>query len=184
MSSATTFLSLPPEIRIKICGLLFYDLISKLLENLYAMFTVFHNEYDTTRDPKRRWNPSFLVVIRTIYTEAISVLYVHAEIVVDLRNGLDYIEMHAGQEYGPRYPYFKGVHLTPLRLATRLKLNIYLDGLEYGASDEMVHLASLEIHIEGGCSDDATLFCEVMETLKARLLSRPSKAFAKLLYPW
>lgn len=267
--SGATFLRLPPEIRLKIYNFLFQLIISELPDNLFAIFTVFDNTYDTTRDlqiqcepyerhmrcphkpistslcghhragwlaslgppilPPKIWTyykfdfaavfmdlkPAFkawvekdkelwgriyagedpfrsgltsiLHVNRNIYHEAIEVLYEHAEIVVHLHDGMDYLEKQNSRDSGmSSYPRFEGVQLTPLSFAKRLKLNIWLHGQEFDNHfDKLIqrlerlmdvlengsNLDFLEIFIDGISSDGSEHFCRVMEILKARLLS-------------
>lgn len=270
-ASGVTFLLLPPEIRLKIYNFLFQLIISELPDNLFAIFTIFDNTYDTTRDlqiqcepyerymrcphkpiskslcghhragwlatlgppdlsrkiwdyykfdfaavfmdlkpafkawaekDKELWgriyageNPfrsgltSVLLVNRMIYHEAVEVLYEHAEIVVHLHDGMDFLEKQNNLESGvSSYPRFEGVQLTPLIFAKRLKLNIWLNGkgsvchfdkliqrlerlmdvLENGSN-----LDFLEIFIDDISSDGSKHFSRIMEVLKARLLSCP-----------
>lgn len=269
--SGATSLRLPPEIRLKIYNFLFQSIISELPDNLFAIFTVFDNTYDTTRalqiqcepyerymrcphkpiskslcghhragllatlgppilSPKiwnyykfdfaavfmdlkpafRAWvekdnelwgriyageNPfrsgltSILLVNRTIFHEAIEVLYEHAEIVVHLHDGMDYLEKQNSLERGmSSYPRFEGVLLTPLIFAKRLKLNIWLDGKGSGLHfDKLIqrlerlmdvlengsNLDFLDIFIDDISSDGSKHFSRVLEVLKARLLSSP-----------
>ncbi|KAJ4419664.1 hypothetical protein N0V82_004859 [Gnomoniopsis sp. IMI 355080] len=271
MPSAATFLLLAPEIRITIYGFLFQALIADLPDKLFAVFSVFDNTYDTTRDFKTECKPSFLrvrcphkpistwlcghhaagllafngpprlsckvfrhykldreavmlsmnpqfkawhqkdkefgariyagenpfrssvtsilLVNRTIYFEAISVLYEHAEIVINLRNGSDFLEKHNNPESEPFYPRFEGVKLTPLSFVRILKLNIWLDGMESSNSPKIIQrldflmdalgncssVESLEIFIDGGGTDDRRQVSKVVEVLKTRLLLRPKK---------
>lgn len=270
-SSGASFSRLPPEIRLKIYNFLFQSIISELPDNLFVIFTVFDNTYDTTSDlriqcepyerymrcphkpismslcshhragvlatigpPKlspKIWNyykfdfaavfmdlkPAFkawvekdkelwgriyagenpfrsgltsiLLVNRTIYHEAIEVLYEHAEIVIHLHDGMDYLEKQNSLESGvSSYPRFQGVQLTPLKFAKRLKLNIWLDGKGSGRqSNKLIqrleslmdvlengsNLDFLEIFMDDISSGGSKHFSRLMEVLKARLSSSP-----------
>lgn len=271
--SGATFLLLPPEIRLKIYNFLFQSIISDLPDNLFAIFTIFDNTYDTTRDlqiqcepyerhircphkpismslcshhragwvatmgpprlPPKVWqyykfdyaavfmdikpafkawvekdremwgriyageNPfrsgltSILLVNRTIYHEAVKVLYEHAEIVVHLHEGLDYLEKQNGLEGRVSYPCFEGVQVTPLIFAKRLKLNISLNGMDsIHHIDQLIqrlerlmdvlencsHLESFEIFVDYIYSDGKNKHCSrVMEVIKARLVKSRSQ---------
>lgn len=277
--SGATFSLLPPEVRLKIYNFLFQTIISDLADNLFAIFTVFDNTYDTTRDlqiqcepyeqhmrcphrpistslcshhragllatmepprlspkvwqyykfdfaavfmdvkpafktwvekDKEMWgrvhageNPfrsgltSILLVNRTIYHEAVKVLYEHAEIVVHLHEGLDYLEKQNRLECRVSYPRFEGVHLTPFIFAKKLKLNISLNGVGpihhlekliqrlerlMDVLENCSHLDSLEISVDYIYSDGSNKHCSrVMEVLKARLSSRSQTQHLPLL---
>lgn len=280
MSPTSPFLELPPEIRIKIYGFLFNALLADLPDNLFAVFSVFDNTYDTTRDLKtecapifprtrcphkpisswlcghhlagwlafeepphvprkllvfyykfdreavlmymkpkfKAWverdkelfgcilageNPfrsgitSILLVNRTIHVEAIEILYEHVEIVINLYSskGDDHLAERNRLEGVPSYPRFEGVQLAPFRLVRRLKLNIWLDNKEYGASDTLFQrlerllevledcsrLTLLEIFVDGSCAADSGQFSRSMQVLKMRLLPITQKRICPTL---
>jgi hypothetical protein len=94
MAYKPTFLTIPMEVRFRILGLFFDDLVEELSDNLFAVFQIYDHMYDYTASEMeshvgKTGLTAVLRVNKQLYGEALSVLCERAEFVISVVGDYD-----------------------------------------------------------------------------------------------